>query len=221
MQAPLQQLFDRGSLWLGNQPNHAADQASFVTTGQLELDQALGGGWQSQRLHEIQVPQFFVGELALVAPALMRATQQKRPIFWLSPPAVPYAPALAQLPLAESERQQAQHIVLTPSRPADALWAAETILHSGQAGVLLLWAEQPSAIAIRRLHLAAAESGAYVFILSPWQAEEARSYATRLRVHLSQDSVTGNGQVQWQLLKRTGGWPLRLARQALPKWPGK
>lgn len=224
MAAPLQQLFDKGSLWLGHKSSATASSAeslACVTTGQTELDQALGGGWLPQRLHEIQLQQFFVGELALVASAMVRATQQQRPIFWLSPPAQPYAPALAQLGHEPTAMQQAQHIVLRPTRVADTLWSAETILHSGQAGVLLIWLEEPSAIAIRRLHLAAAASQAYVFIFSPWQPEDARSYATRLRIHLSRDSVSGHGQVQWQLLKRMGGWPLRLARQPLPKWLGK
>lgn len=223
MSAPLQQLLEKGSLWRGHKGAvnaNASASLAYVSTGQVELDQALGGGWLPQRLHEIQLQQFFVGELALVAPAMVQAIQQQRSIFWLAPPAQPYAPALAQLAEA-SVMAQAQHIVLRPQRATDTLWSAETILHSGQAGVLMVWLEEPSAIAIRRLHLAAAASQAYVFVFSPWQPEEARSYATRLRIHLSQDSVSGHGQVQWQLLKRMGGWPLRLARQPLPKWPSK
>ncbi|RUO23078.1 hypothetical protein CWE08_00025 [Aliidiomarina iranensis] len=240
MQANLQQLMDKGALWKGgawknSEPNGERNAfgegsaADFVSTGQPLLDQALGGGWRARRVHELQCEYVFGGELSLLAPAIAEAAKAARPVFWLSPPAIPYAPGIAgmlqQAKVASS--QQAQHIVLTPANEADALWAAETILHSGQVGVLLLWADSLSATAVRRLHLAAAETDAWVFVLTGIQNEEARSYATRLRILLLPDkahAITAHaprGQVQWQLLKRHGGWPIRLPRQPLPRWPSE
>ncbi|WP_194756612.1 hypothetical protein [Aliidiomarina indica] len=205
MQAHLQQLIDRGALWQGRQAQSQA--VTLVSAADSVLDQALGGGWVRSRIHELQVQQSFSGEMALLAPAIKDAATRELAIFWIGPPAIPNAPALA------STGAQSQHIVLTPSDETDALWAAETILHSGQAGVLLLWAKKLSATATRRLHLAASESDAYVFVITGWQPEEARSYGTRLRIHHEQ------GQVQWQILKRHGGWPVRLPRRPLPRWP--
>lgn len=242
MQANLQQLIDKGALWRGGEWKNGdqnngkngefgafgkAAASDYVSTGQPLLDQALGGGWRSQRVHELQCEHIFSGELSLLAPAVMAAASVARPVFWLAPPALPYAPAIAGM-LQEAKvanAENAQHIVLTPASEADTLWAAETILHSGQVGVLLLWADSLSATAVRRLHLAAAETDAWVFVLTGIQNEEARSYATRLRVLLTPDKShamaanTPRGQVQWQVLKRHGGWPIRLPRQPLPRWP--
>lgn len=205
MQPYLQQLMDRGALWQGRQSD--VQESVWVSAADPLLDQALGGGWVRSRIHELQVQQHFSGEMALLAPAIKDAIARGLSIFWIAPPAIPNAPALASTGAAS------KHIVLTPNDESDALWAAETILHSGQAGVLLLWAKQLSATATRRLHLAASDSDAYVFVITEWQPEEARSYGTRLRIHHEQ------GQVQWQILKRHGGWPVRLPRRALPRWP--
>lgn len=233
MHAELQQLIERGSLWKGNaRPGSAGEQADvYVSSGQRVLDQALGGGWLCGRVHELQCAHLFSGELSLLAPCIAKAAALARPVFWLAPPAIPYAPALQGMLVQQassviekgSSNRAAQHIVINPANAADALWAAETILHSGQVAVLLLWAEQLSATAVRRLHLAAAESDAWVFVLTGVQNEEARSYATRLRVHVEpahgRDNVAHLANVQWQLLKRNGGWPIRLPRQSLPRWP--
>lgn len=233
MHAELQQLIERGSLWKGNErPSGAVAQSNvYASSGQLVLDQALGGGWLRGRVHELQCAHLFSGELSLLAAAIANAAVLARPVFWLAPPAIPYAPALlgmlasaANSPMAAgANAAAAQHIVINPAHEADALWAAETILHSGQVAVLLLWAEQLSATAVRRLHLAAAESEAWVFVITGVQNEEARSYTTRLRVHVEpakgSEKVAQLANVQWQLLKRNGGWPLRLPRQPLPRWP--
>ncbi|RUO35447.1 hypothetical protein CWE13_10975 [Aliidiomarina shirensis] len=238
MQANLQQLMDKGAVWRGgewknggqNSGQHGASQfsaAEYASTGQPLLDQALGGGWRCQRVHELQCEYAFSGELSLLAPAIMAAASAARPVFWLAPPALPYAPAISgMLQQADvTNAENAQHIVLTPASEADTLWAAETILHSGQVGVLLLWADSLSTTAVRRLHLAAAETDAWVFVLTGIQNEEARSYATRLRILLTPDKTHAmaasvpRGQVQWQILKRHGGWPIRLPRQPLPRWP--
>ncbi|TRW48654.1 hypothetical protein FM042_06610 [Aliidiomarina halalkaliphila] len=205
MQPFLQQLMDRGALWQGRQSH--VQELAWVSAADPLLDQALGGGWVRSRIHELQVQQRFSGEMPLLAPAINNAVARGLSVFWVAPPAIPNAPALA------STGAESRHIVLTPNDESDALWAAETILYSGQAGVLLLWAKKLSATATRRLHLAASDSDAYVFVITDWQPEEARSYGTRLRIHHEQ------GQVQWQILKRHGGWPVRLPRRALPRWP--
>ncbi|RUO29533.1 ImuA family protein [Aliidiomarina sanyensis] len=204
MQPQLQQLMESGALWQGHQSQ--AHDAVRASTGDALLDQALAGGWVRGRVHELQLPHSFCGELTLFGPAMQQAAKQGVPIFWIAPPAIPNAPALASM------GENAQHIVLSPIQASDALWAAETILHSRQAGMILLWAKDLSATATRRLHLAASESDAFVFVLTGWQPEDARSYGTRLRLHHE------NEYIQWQLLKRHGGWPIRMPRQPLPTW---
>lgn len=204
MQPQLQQLMASGALWQGHQSQ--MHDTIRVSTGDALLDQALAGGWIRRRVHELQLPYPFCGEMALLGLVMQDAAQRNMPIFWISPPALPHASALSRM------GKKAQHIVLSPTKTSDALWAAETILHSRQAGALFLWIDNASATAIRRLHLAASESEAYVFVLTTWQPEDARSYGTRLRLHHAYEYI------QWQVLKRHGGWPIRLPRQSLSTW---
>ncbi|MCC5856193.1 MAG: hypothetical protein JJU10_11040 [Idiomarina sp.] len=192
---PLRQLMAQGAVWQGYREQ--AKPLDRVTTGSENLDLCLGGGWAKQRLHEIQTPRPFIGEVALCLPAIGESAQIQRPIFWIAPPALPYPQGLSQATSAEG-----QHIVLTPKHMADTLWAAEQILSSGVAGVVLLWASDLSQAACRRLHLAAQSSHALTFVFAGLQSDEARPYASRLRL------TPGSSEVS--VLKRAGGWPVTI-----------
>lgn len=71
-----------------------------------------------------------IGEVRLLAPALAKVAS--RGIVLLQPPHTPQAVAFASLGIPA-----AQLTWLTPSKTADALWAAETVLSSGAVGALV------------------------------------------------------------------------------------
>lgn len=192
----LERLMFRGDVWRGYS-QHECSSEHCIPTGYPQVDDVLWGGWQWQKVHEIQVYEPFSGEVALLRPALVWSGEQKRPVFWIAPPALPFAPGLSRY-----VDPQSQHIVLTPQSELDALWAAEHILRSGSAGMVVLWTSNLGQSACRRLHLAAQQSGAIGFVVSDVQPEEARPFATRLRLSPNCRTV--------EVIKRPQGWPMRL-----------
>src|SRR5262245_50517794 len=94
----------RGHVWRGD---GAQSTRPTLATGFAPLDRYLpGGGWPLGVLIEVFVERYGVGELTLLIPALIALTgsQQtsaetrfaKKWVVWISPPFVPYAPALQQ-----------------------------------------------------------------------------------------------------------------------------
>src|SRR5690554_1209337 len=204
-QQKLERFMAQGKVWQGVHPVEQDLQQATVSTGVAALDECLHGGWQWQRLHEIQLAQPFSGELALLRSALTFCAHEKRPVFWVSPPALPFMPGLAF-----PQQPHSQHILLQPQSEADALWAVEQVLMSGSAGMVLLWQGHLTAAACRRLHLAVQQSGAFAVVISPEQSAEARAYTTRLRLNAKQQEV--------QVLKRSGGWPTTIHLPRMPFW---
>ncbi|RTE86765.1 MULTISPECIES: ImuA family protein [Gammaproteobacteria] len=195
----LNRLMSRGDVWQGRVQQGSAENSGGhnIATGVGELDDKLHGGWQWQKLHEIQVKQPFSGEVVLLKNALAWSGAQKRPVFWIAPPALPCASGLARY-----VDPQSQHIVLTPQTEADALWSAEHILRSGSAGMVILWSSSLSQPACRRLHLAVQNSGAIAFVISDIQPEEARPFTTRLRLSTDCRNI--------EVIKRAQGWPVQV-----------
>lgn len=164
----------RATLWRG------AEQAAIRAepTGFAALDRALpGGGWPLGAVSEVLHARPGVGELSLALPLLARFTQAQRPIVFLMPPALPYAPALASAGLA------LPHVlVVSKASATDALWAAEQVLRAG-AGAALLWVERVETAALRRLQLAAETGDGCALLLRPESfAGESTPSALRLRV---------------------------------------
>lgn len=163
--AALQPLLDDDALrlWRGN--TLARAQGAVCPSGHEALDAELpGGGWPRVGLTEVlSLPGS--GEMALLAPALARPpaadphAEAPREMLWISPPGLPYAPALHALGL-----DLAHLTCLHPRRATDGAWAAEQALRSGRCAWVLWW---PGAAAsgrdparpdmLRRLHLAAQE----------------------------------------------------------------
>lgn len=132
----LDQLIDRAAVWRGGQ---TADRSGEVSaTGYAELDRRLpGGGWPVTGLTELLSATTGMGELRLFMPGLA-GLMARRPgwIVWISPPHMPYAPALLQWGI-EPDRVLLVH----PRSAADAMWAAEQALSSGTCAAVLLWAQ--------------------------------------------------------------------------------
>ena len=146
-------------LWRGREMS----RPNTRTTGFQPLDERLpGGGWPLGALIEIAPSCEGVGELSLSLPLLQALCRDGRPIALVSPPHVPYAPALvrAGLPLRSV-------LWLDASRDEDARWSAEQVLRGGQAGAVLLWSATEDERSLRRLQLAAETGNAFAFLFRP------------------------------------------------------
>lgn len=191
-------LLASGRVW---RPTGQQQFATFAT-GHARLDALLpGGGWPKAALSEVLHPEPGSGELALALPLVAALTQASQHVALVAPPLVPYAPGLLQQGV-----QLPQLLVVEPSQPrqkpqdaaSERLWAAEQLLRSGYAAVLV-WADAASAAALRRLQLAAEESGGVALIFrSLKRAAEPSPAALRLAVRREQ------GRPQVQVLKSRG-----------------
>lgn len=149
----------------------------ITPSGCEPLDAVLpGGGWQSGTLVELMPDQTGIGELSLLMPSLARMTQSERHIAFISPPFIPFAPALNQ----HGVRLERLWVINAQSTK-DMLWCMEQTLRCKSFGAVLAW---PTALVdreIRRLQLAAEAGGSIGFVYrSTNSARETSPAAVRL-----------------------------------------
>lgn len=167
----VEQLLQRHTLWRGGAPQGAIPAAP---TGYAALDAELpGGGWPVGSITEILTPFRGIGEVQLILPALAALTWSGRRTIWVSPPHLPYAPALAA-----SGVDLAQLAVVHAPGRRDALWAAEQALRAGCAHAVVAWLRRASFDELRRLALAAESGPAWVALFRPSEAALESSPAT-------------------------------------------
>jgi protein ImuA len=196
------------ALWLGHQLGRSGGQT--VASGFPGLDVELpGGGWPRRVLSELLLPHAGVGEIRLLAPALVEAQRAGRLVMLFDPPAALSVAALAALGFAVEELL----VVHTGSRGipgGDNLWALEQALKSGHVGAIVAWLPpRLRAERLRRLQLAAHNHDGAAFVMREALAE-ARPTASPLRVSLHPG---GADRLQLRILKRRGPpleTPLRL-----------
>ncbi|MEO7152543.1 MAG: translesion DNA synthesis-associated protein ImuA [Burkholderiaceae bacterium] len=203
------------SLWLAHQVSRQVDRP--VASGFALLDAQLpGGGWPRRTLSELLLAHPGVGELRLLAPALVGIQKQRRLVMLFDPPADLCAGSLAHFGL-DVEQLLVIHtraaVVAGMGRGADPLWALEQALKSGHVGAVLGWLPprlRPERL--RRLQLAAQLHDGPAFVLRE-MAAAARPSAAALRLALRPG---GADVLSVRLLKRRGP-PLESAlRLALP-----
>ena len=165
-----------------------------IPTGHPQLDATLpGGGWPTDAVMEMVAPQWGMGELQLLLPLMRTITQQKRWILWISPPYVPYAPALERAGI-----DMDFFVVIQPDKARkDAFWSIEKALQSRACALVLAWQNGLPSGVIRRLQLAA-ETGRSLGVLFRQRNDEHSPAA--LRIHL-QPSETG---VHVEVIKARG-----------------
>jgi hypothetical protein len=189
----LEEILRHPRVWRG----HAlAGAIPGVPTGFAALDTELpGGGWPVGGLTELLVPARGIGELGLLLPALSRLTCAGRRVVWLTPPHLPYAPALAAAGV------DLPHLaVISAAGRRDALWAAEQALRTGSCHALLAWLDRPGYPHLRRLAVAAEAGRAFLALFRPPQAA-AESSPACLRLALE----PAESGLRVQILKRRGG----------------
>ncbi len=154
-----------------------------------------GGGWPLGALTELLTDTSGIGELQLLLPALRTLAHQGRPIVWITPPYLPYAPALAQhgIPLQ-------QVLLIQTMRQQESLWAIEQTLRCPAIGAVLGWGSQLPDRQLRRLQLAAETGSTLAILHRPLELARSPSPAA-LRVQLQ---PTPDG-LALQILKYRGG----------------
>lgn len=180
---------------------------AVVVTGWPSLDRALGGGWPLGQLTELLVDGSGAGEFTLLLPALARLLQPSpdgtEPGGWaalVAPPHVPYAPALRRAGV-----DLARLLVVQARREPDVLWAMEQALRPRSCAAVVGWSQAAGSSALRRLQLAAEESGAWVVLLRPAHRQRQRSPAP-LRIGLRRGP---QGQrLDLHVIRRRGGVPV-------------
>ncbi|MCC5795585.1 MAG: translesion DNA synthesis-associated protein ImuA [Chromatiales bacterium] len=198
-------------LWRG--PGRAAHGAAPLPSGFPVLDQALAGGWPVGVLTELLVDHYGIGELSLLLPALARLGEA-RPSHWLmlvAPPCLPYAPALEQAGIPLSR------LLLVHAQGRDEVfWACEQGLRSGSCAAVLAFPGQASLTGLRRLQLAARDSGAWTVLFRPASSRRQPSPAA-LRIALAPEAP---GFLAIEIFKsRVSGRPLRLRLCLDGAWP--
>jgi cell division inhibitor SulA/protein ImuA len=154
-------------------------------TGHPQLDATLpGGGWPANAITEIVSPQWGMGELQLLLPLMRTITQQKRWILWVSPPYVPYAPALERAGI-----DMDYVVVIQPDDSCkDAFWGIEKALQTRACALVLAWMDWLPNAVIRRLQLAA-ETGHSPGFLFRHRHDDHSPAALRLHLHPSSRGV--------------------------------
>ncbi|HLS81651.1 MAG TPA: translesion DNA synthesis-associated protein ImuA [Steroidobacter sp.] len=173
------------------------DPSAIWPSGVQALDAALpGGGWRSGGLVEVMTTQTGIGEMRLVTPALAQLTRADRYVAFVSPPFVPFAPALIQ----QGVRLE-RLLIVRAQRRRDVLWSLEQTLRCRSFGAVLGWPETLHDRDVRRLQLAAEAGGAVGFLYRPAAAARAASpAAVRLVLRAQPD-----GRLNIEILKCRGG----------------
>ncbi len=179
-QQALETVLRTPGIWRAEQ---VAQPVQGVSTSYSALDQVLpDSGWTVGALTELLVSASGTGELSLVLPALRAICAEGRGIALIAPPYLPQARAWeeAGIPL--------ERLLIVDTDGADALWAAEQVLRSGECGAVLVWGQAAGRAlthrALQRLHLAAGTGNALCFLYRSLAAETSPSPAP-LRLRLS------------------------------------
>jgi len=184
MSPELQQLLQNNpALWRANSTNTTG--ISGIPTGYPSLDTILPSkGWPPSTLIEMVTPKWGIGELQLLLPLMKQVTQQKRWILWISPPYIPYAPALA------SAGVDINHVMVVQPEASckDALWAVEKALQTESCALVLTWLNWLPNGVIRRLQLAAA-SGNTLGVLFRERNIKNSPAALRLKLQPKTDGI--------------------------------
>ena len=216
----LAEILERHPVWRGGSLGQAM---AALPTGFAALDAELpGAGWPRQALTEVLADGTGIGELQLILPVLRALTRSGHRTVWITPPHLPYAPALATAGV-----DLVHLLVVRAAGRRDALWAAEQALRSGSCHALAAWPSRPRYAELQRLAVAAEAGRAAAFLFRPLAAADEPSPAS-LRLALEPAA----SELHVRIVKRRGSplaRPLRLPldrpfhvvdRAALPRIAG-
>jgi protein ImuA len=174
-----------------------------IPTGFNELDRALLGGWPTPSLIEVLIDAYGIGELQLLLPLFRKLIQdgpQPPLMIWLNSPYIPNGVAFAQHQIV------AHHWLTERLQERDVLWAAEQALRSNACSIALAWISTSNMAALRRLKLAAMNSGSVGVLFRPGREAKNPSPAN-LRVVLT----AADECLSVDIVKNEGRKPSRLS----------
>ena len=133
MTEPLNNLLKTTGLWRASRID--CEFQRHPSSGFAELDAELpGSGWPADGVTELLHDQYGIGEFRLLTPSLARLSQvQARWLLLVSPPYIPYPPALAQAGVDLS-----RIVISQPKSPRDYLWVLENALASKSCSLSLI-----------------------------------------------------------------------------------
>ena len=148
--------------------------------GLASLDAALGGGLARGALHEVSA----VSEAHVTAAAgfISGIAQSQRAMVWIAEDmAIAESGALYGCGLDEFGLSPERLLQVNVGHRRDLLWSMEEALHCRAVGAVIgeLRHQSIDAVALRRLSLAAAASGAFAFLLRSSPTQESSTAATR------------------------------------------
>jgi len=197
-------LLQATGLWRASNIDVEGRAASQLpTTGYPELDNELpGSGWPADGVTELLLNPEGIGEFRLLAPALARLSQEEnRWLLLVSPPYIPYAPALAQMGI-----DLTRVLISQPKNSRDYLWVLEKSLSSRSCSAVMAWPRNIQEKQIRRLQLASKEGRCWNILFRPELASNNASPAElRLRLRPA-GQQSDNAALQVKIVKRRGRW---------------
>ncbi len=172
-------------------------------SGFKTLDQELpGSGWPASGITELLYRHSGIGELRVLMPAFAQLSQsQTRWILFVSPPYIPYAPALVQTGIDLS-----RVLICQPESPKDYLWVIEKALSSQSCSAVIAWPTKIHDRQVRRLQIAAKAGNSLGVLFRPESAAVNASPAElriRLRAH---EHARDNSVLVANVIKRFGRW---------------
>lgn len=191
-------VFSHPAIWRANQLGSAATRG--VPSQFAALDRELPeAGWPTANLIELLPLRYGIGEMRLLAPTLARLSQDAQSIMMVTPPAIPYPPALAKHGVMLDRL-----IVVHTRHRTDRLWAIEQALKSASLGALVAWLPEEhhvlAADQLRRLQSAAQASRTLAFLFRPAVAQTLASPAP-LRIALAPEAAD---KLMLNIFKRRG-----------------
>ncbi|MFT7687454.1 MAG: cell division inhibitor SulA [Candidatus Azotimanducaceae bacterium] len=214
----LENLIKRDDIWLASKIDR--DIVKGIPTTYPLLDQHLyGSGLPREGLTELLLSKLGIGEMRLLTPALAKLSQeQNRWLLWVSPPYIPYAPALAMAGIDLDKI-----LIVKTTTLANTLWVIEKALASKSCSAVLAWPDYQLSSSnnslkrkednllkekqLRRLQVASKE-GQSLGVLFRNNDAAKNSSPAELRMQLqAQSPVSEHSRIKLKILKRKGGWP--------------
>nr|WP_086941010.1 translesion DNA synthesis-associated protein ImuA [Thaumasiovibrio occultus] len=178
-------------IWRGCANDESTD---CLSSGFALFDEKTNGGFPRQGVIEVS-SEWGIGELRLLY-SVLKEKVASRLLVLIQPPGYVNAAYFQRQGIALDKV-----LVISPSAPNDALWAAEQCLKSGACGAVLLWQEEYEIHQIKRLQMAA-ETGDSLQWLFHLPQPQRISLPVTLSLALTPDE-NGTGV---EVVKRKGGW---------------
>ncbi len=185
-------------VWQGGSWGAAAPHRNRPT-GHASLDAQLpGGGWPLGAMAELLLPAQATQAWPLVLPGLALAVAEGEPgrVVLVAPPHEPFAPALQAAGLPA---QRLCVVLPGTCQAAEACWASEQALRCRDVLAVLAWLPHARPEMLRRLHLAAAQQGRWLWVLRP-EAQRAQASPAPLRLWVQR----AGAELRVQVIKRRG-----------------